>query len=394
MKNNHLTWHKLLTIFSLITILALLAACSTTPGSTPTLSSTTAPASTPSPSPSSNPLTVNISSSPAAGNYLVDSKGMTLYYFAKDITGKSNAAGAILQTWPIFNAGTISVPASLNIADFATITRDDGQKQTTYKGWPLYYYSKDGNAGDILGEGVAGIWFVIKVPFYTVMLQNKTDIGNYMVDGSGMTLYYFTKDSVGKSTATGTVLANWPLFNPTSFIIPSTLNTSDFGTITRDDGQKVATYKGWPLYYYVKDQVSGDTLGQGVGGVWFVIDPANFPAPTSSTTPTISSTSPVLPTPTPTPTPTPSPSSTASPSAALISIQGFAFDPNSITVAVGTKVTWTNNDSAAHTVTSDSSLFNDSLNPGATFSYTFTQAGTFSYHCSVHPSMTGKVIVQ
>ena len=96
-----------------------------------------------------------------------------------------------------------------------------------------------------------------------------------------MTLYYFTKDSVGKSTAAGAVLANWPLFNPASFVVPSTLNVNDFSTITRDDGMKVATYKGWPLYYFINDKVSGDTNGQGLNGVWFVVDPAKFPPPAS-----------------------------------------------------------------------------------------------------------------
>ena len=138
---------------------------------------------------------------------------MTLYYFTKDVIGKSNAAGAVLQSWPVFNAGSFIVDASLNPEDFATITRDDGQKQTTYQGWPLYYYAKDKAPGDVLGEGVGGMWFVLKVPFYTVMLQTKTDIGNYLVDANGMSLYYFTRDSVGKSTATAAILANWPIFN-------------------------------------------------------------------------------------------------------------------------------------------------------------------------------------
>ena len=107
-----------------------------------------------------------------------------------------------------------------------------------------------------------------------------------------MTLYYFTKDSVGKSTATGAVLANWPIFNVSNFVVPSTLNASDFGTITRDDGQKQATFKGWPLYYFIKDQATGDTQGQGIGGIWFVIDPANFPPTPAATTAAPASTTP------------------------------------------------------------------------------------------------------
>ncbi len=76
-------------------------------------------------------------------------------------------------------------------------------------------------------------------------------------------------------------------------------------------------------------------------------------------------------------------------------IQGFAFTPASITVAAGTRITWTNKDSASHTVTSDDGTFTSSgtLGNGATYSYTFTTAGTYNYHCAIHTYMTAKVIV-
>ncbi len=221
-------------------------------------------------------FSINTMSKSGFGDYLVDFKGMTLYYFTKDVIGKSNAAGAVLEAWPIFNTEKIAVPSGLNAEDFSIITRDDGLTQTAYKGWPLYYYVKDQVAGDMLGEGVGGVWFVMKEPFYTVMLQTKADLGNYLVDSKGMTLYYFTKDSPGKSTAAGAVLQAWPIFSPEDFTVVASLKGSDFGTITRDDGLLQAIYKGWPLYTYVKDQVSGDTNGQGVNGVWFVIDPGKF----------------------------------------------------------------------------------------------------------------------
>jgi plastocyanin len=78
-----------------------------------------------------------------------------------------------------------------------------------------------------------------------------------------------------------------------------------------------------------------------------------------------------------------------------VTISGFAFAPATITVPVGTKVTWTNQDSTDHTVTADDGNAFDSGNiaNGATFSFTFTTAGTFPYHCAIHPSMTARVIV-
>ena len=77
-----------------------------------------------------------------------------------------------------------------------------------------------------------------------------------------------------------------------------------------------------------------------------------------------------------------------------VSIKGFAFSPASLTVSTGTTVTWTNNDSVTHTVTSDTGAFSSgNLDPGQTFSFTFSQAGTFAYHCSIHTSMHGTVTV-
>lgn len=58
---------------------------------------------------------------------------------------------------------------------------------------------------------------------------------------------------------------------------PEGVPAEDFGTIAREDGQKQTTFRGYPLYYWVGDKAEGDTLGQNVNEVWFVIDPANFP---------------------------------------------------------------------------------------------------------------------
>jgi Plastocyanin len=78
-----------------------------------------------------------------------------------------------------------------------------------------------------------------------------------------------------------------------------------------------------------------------------------------------------------------------------VTIQSNSFNPASLTIKVGETVTWTNKDSYAHTVTSDNGAFDSgSINNGATFSFTFKTAGTYNYHCSIHTSMTAKIIVQ
>jgi len=77
-----------------------------------------------------------------------------------------------------------------------------------------------------------------------------------------------------------------------------------------------------------------------------------------------------------------------------VSIAGFAFAPTTITVAAGSTVTWTNKDTAGHIVAADNGSFNSArLVGGATFSQTFAKAGTFTYHCAIHSSMTGTVTV-
>ena len=80
--------------------------------------------------------------------------------------------------------------------------------------------------------------------------------------------------------------------------------------------------------------------------------------------------------------------------ATAVSIKDFAFAPASNSVATGSQVTWTNNDTTAHTVTfDDGSADSGNLAPGSTFDHTFASAGTFAYHCTIHSSMHGTVTV-
>jgi plastocyanin len=80
---------------------------------------------------------------------------------------------------------------------------------------------------------------------------------------------------------------------------------------------------------------------------------------------------------------------------AEVKIDNFSFGPQEVTVAVGTTVTWTNRDDIPHTVVSTDGVFKSKVrDTDEKFAYTFTKAGTYSYYCSVHPKMTGKVVVQ
>lgn len=82
----------------------------------------------------------------------------------------------------------------------------------------------------------------------------------------------------------------------------------------------------------------------------------------------------------------------------MVTMKNFAFNPATLTVKPGTVVTWVNQDSAPHTVVSDAgdpaAFSSGQLSTGGTYTVTFTTTGTYGYHCTIHPSMTGTVIVQ
>ncbi|TQJ59393.1 putative lipoprotein with Yx(FWY)xxD motif [Arthrobacter sp. SLBN-83] len=100
--------------------------------------------------------------------------------------------------------------------------------------------------------------------------------GSIVVDAKGMSLYFFTKDTKdsGTSACTGSCLVSWPPLTTTSGTPAAEGVTGKVGTINTPDGKKQVTLNGMPLYYFAKDTKPGDTLGQGVGGVWYLSDPS------------------------------------------------------------------------------------------------------------------------
>jgi predicted lipoprotein with Yx(FWY)xxD motif len=110
-------------------------------------------------------------------------------------------------------------------------------------------------------------------------MTGETDLGTILVDAEGLTLYLFAPDAQGPSTCEADCLSAWPaLAGPAT--AGEGVDESLLGTATRpDDGTEQVTYNGWPLYYYAQDNAPGDVRGQGVGDVWFVVDPAGEPVP-------------------------------------------------------------------------------------------------------------------
>ncbi|WP_240762474.1 plastocyanin/azurin family copper-binding protein [Paenibacillus thalictri] len=318
---------------------------------------------------------INIAANPDFGAYLTDSAGSTLYWYTKDMENMSMCKDQCAVNWPIYYADNMQIPAELNAGDFKSIVREDGKKQTTYKGMPLYYFAKDEKAGDTKGQGVNNVWYAASYSAVTVAKDEK--LGSYLADGKGMALYLYTKDTENKSVCKGTCEANWPIFYSEHITSSGDLKAPDFTVITRDDGTKQTAYKGAPLYYWVKDAKPGDVTGQGVGSVWYVIDP---------TTSSKQSAAP----------------ETSKGKAYAMDIAGFKFTQPELTVEVGSTVTFTNKDKIAkHNVVSDAlvegkPLFaTPLLADGESYTLTFNQPGEYTYFCEPHKeSMKGKIIVK
>ena len=232
---------------------------------------------------SAPPPAVQLGTSAAVGNYLMDAAGNTLYYFSFDVSG-SNSCGsaACAAQWPVFYAPTLTVGAGLNAADFTASKTAGGENQTLYKGWPLSPVNGQNvreAAGQIRGEGYSSFWYVAR-PDYTVMIaranitDNNTQVAaakRYLIDPQGRTLYTYAKDdrlpTTQSTNCTGSCATFWPVFYQEKFSGPSSLKPTDFGTITRTDGPNGATrlqttYKGRPLYYFAPD---GNTRGKASG---------------------------------------------------------------------------------------------------------------------------------
>ncbi|GAC1376897.1 MAG: hypothetical protein NVSMB43_17490 [Pseudarthrobacter sp.] len=150
-------------------LMAALAGCGGSPGTTATTAAPGASATTPataSPATSAAPTATTavdiMTASSSAGKIVVDAKGMSLYFFAKDAkdSGTSACTAACLTSWP--RALTVAAKPSAEgvTGALGTITTPEGAKQLTLNGLPLYYYSKDKKPGDVAGQGVGGMWYL------------------------------------------------------------------------------------------------------------------------------------------------------------------------------------------------------------------------------------------
>src|SRR5712692_3086562 len=109
----------------------------------------------------------------------------------------------------------------------------------------------------------------------TPLMVGKSDqLGSFLTDSKGMTLYMFGKDTPGVSNCYDACAKSWPALLTTGAATLPAGTEGTLATTSRKDGTTQVTYNGWPLYYFANDKAPGDTKGQGLGKVWFVVAPA------------------------------------------------------------------------------------------------------------------------
>jgi predicted lipoprotein with Yx(FWY)xxD motif len=121
-------------------------------------------------------------------------------------------------------------------------------------------------------------------PDVTELKTASSSLGTIVTDSEGMTLYMFDKDTKGgaKSACEGKCLTAWPPAMMGASAPKLTGVTGTVASIDTPDGKKQITLDGWPLYYWFKDAKAGDTTGQAVQNVWWVLDPSGKPIKTKA----------------------------------------------------------------------------------------------------------------
>jgi predicted lipoprotein with Yx(FWY)xxD motif len=151
-------------------LMAALAGCAGSPGTTSTTVAATPSGTIPSAtsaaptggSPTAAAAVDLKTATSSAGNIVVDAKGMSVYFFTKDVkdSGTSACTAACLTAWPPLTTTSATPKVEGVTGTVGTITTPEGAKQVTLNGLPLYYYAQDKKPGDILGQGVNNVWYL------------------------------------------------------------------------------------------------------------------------------------------------------------------------------------------------------------------------------------------
>lgn len=127
--------------------------------------------------PTGEATTLTVASS-AVGDIVTDAAGMTLYLFTQDSPGTSACTGDCLAAWPPL-VGEPSAGEGIDASLLGTIERDDGTTQASYAGWPLYYFAQDAAPGDLTGQGVNDVWYVLSPAGEQIAEPVPADVSGY-----------------------------------------------------------------------------------------------------------------------------------------------------------------------------------------------------------------------
>ena len=191
------------------------------------------------------------------GWMLTDSEGMTLYTSMKDpLGGMPQCAAECIATW-----SPLEAPAQVEPPDeWSVIEREDGLRQWTFRGKPLYRYNRDRRPGDMNGDEFLQQWYVaIKpLPLPPGFATYKTQYGQLLVDQRNMTLYTSDADPQGASACDGACARTWP---PVEAWWRARSPLPEWSVIERADGTRQWAFRGRPLYRYAGDYAPGEIAG-------------------------------------------------------------------------------------------------------------------------------------
>ena len=207
------------------------------------------------------------------GTILVDNAGMTLYAFLADTEGESTCFDDCATNWPpLLVEGEPDVGA-MDASLFSTVEHPSGA-MLKFGDWPLYTFAGDEAPGDVNGQGVGDVWYVVgpeTAAPATLVNTRESDLGTILVDAQGMTLYAFLNDTEGESVCFDDCATNWPPALVGDHDV-SLLDPALYSTVEHPAGAMLKI-GDWPLYTFAGDEAPGDTNGQDVGEVWYVVGP-------------------------------------------------------------------------------------------------------------------------
>lgn len=202
-------------------------------------------------------LPADVTATPSGiGTVFTTKAGMTLYTYDKDVQRDVSACiAACAKAWPPLLAADDAKPDG----EWSLATRDDGKKQWSFRGKPLYLYARDAAPGTTLGDGFQDIWHVAVdlAPRPKGVKFQGTKVGRVAATSKGYTLYAVDKD------CNGACLANWTPFRAAW----SANTTGDWSVVARkDDGTPQWAFRGKAVYAYTGDFAKGDINGDGKDG--------------------------------------------------------------------------------------------------------------------------------